>query len=350
MSGSNASCQALPPVTVALELTNQLPRSLSFPVFLADQMRLIHAVREAGWDAISTSQHFLTEDLQMLQPVPFLSALATQTGQMRLELGLLLLTLLNPVEVAENLATLDVICGGRLVLVVGLGYRDSEYAAFGIAKRDRVRRFEANLELLLRLWGEDPVSVDLPWCQLSEATISVKPVQVPRPQVWVGANADNAVRRAARLGDSWYINPHATTETVLRQLDIFRSERRLLGLAPPTTLPMAREIFCGPSREQALSAAAPWLRRKYEVYGVWGQAKVLPGHDSFDGALADLAEQRFIIGTPDDCLAELLEWRRLGVNHFSLRTSWLDMPAEVALTSIDLLNREVLPVLRSSGS
>ncbi|MGH9062312.1 MAG: LLM class flavin-dependent oxidoreductase, partial [Acidimicrobiales bacterium] len=293
---ASASEPGAAPVTVALALTNQLPRHVSFPAFLAEQLRLVHSVGDAGWDGIATSQHFLTGDLQMLQPVPFLSALAAQTGSMRLELGLLLLTLLNPVEVAETLATLDVMCDGRLVLVVGLGYRDSEYAAFGVPKRERVARFEANLELLLRLWSEDEVSVDLPWCRLTDATVAIRPVQAPRPPIWVGANADNAVRRAARLGDTWAINPHATTETVVRQLGLFRAERGRLGLAPPTTLPLAREIFCGPSRERALEAAGPWLSRKYQAYGAWGQDKVLPGNDSFDRSLTDLAGQRFIIG------------------------------------------------------
>lgn len=338
------------PVTVSLALTNQLPSGASFAGFLTDQQRLVHAARDAGWDGIATSQHFLTDGLQMLQPTPFLSSIAAETGEMNLELGLLLLTLLNPVEVAETMATLDVITDGRLILAVGLGYRDSEYRAFGVSHDDRITRFEANVELLMRLLTEDCVSAQLPWCTLSNATISVRPLQQPRPALWIGANADKGVERAARMGDTWLINPHATTQTVIRQLELFQAERARLGLPRPKTLPLAREIFCGTSKTQALEAAGPWLSRKYKVYGSWGQDKVLPGHDSFDKALDHLAEQRFIIGSPDDCLAELLEWRRLGINHFNFRTSWLDMPADVALSSVNLLTREVLPVLRSTAA
>lgn len=95
-------------------------------------------------------------------------------------------------------------------LRVCLGYRDVEDAASNIARADRVRRFTTNLDLVTRLWAGEEVDADLPWCRLAGARLSVLPVQRPRSPVWLAANSDNAVRRAARLGDAWMINPHAT--------------------------------------------------------------------------------------------------------------------------------------------
>ena len=334
-------------VTVGVSLTNQLPTGVGFPRFVEDQLRLVHFARDAGWDAVASSQHFVTSGMQMLQPVPFLSWVAREAGDMRLGIELLLVALEHPVSLAESLATLDVLSGGRLTVAAGLGYRDEEFAAFGVAQGGRVRRFEENLSLVERLLRGEEVSADLPWCRLSGQRLSVTPLQRPRPPIYVGANADAAVRRAARLGDTWLINPHATTDTVTRQLQLFAEERAAHGRPAPAVVPLAREIFCAPSREKALELAGPWLSAKYDSYARWGQDRVMADKDTFGRPFAELADGRFILGSPEECLSELVAWRRIGVTHFSLRTSWLDMPADVALTSLELLSKEVVPALKA---
>ena|SRR5215207_914214 len=106
---------------------------------------------------------------------------------------------------------MDVVCEGRFTLGVGLGYRDVESDAFGIRSRERVRRLEENLRLVEALWAGAAVSADLPWCRLNDATLTILPVQRPRPPVWMAADNDRAVARAARMADTWIINPHATS-------------------------------------------------------------------------------------------------------------------------------------------
>src|SRR3954471_11524910 len=97
-----------------------------------EQVRL---ARELGFDDVSAGQHFLSQPYQMLQPVPLLARIAAEAGEMRICSGILLLTLLNPVEVAEHAATLDAIKGGRFVLGLGLGYRQEQNDAFGLPAR-----------------------------------------------------------------------------------------------------------------------------------------------------------------------------------------------------------------------
>ncbi|MBO0714559.1 MAG: LLM class flavin-dependent oxidoreductase [Acidimicrobiales bacterium] len=334
-------------VTVGVSLTNQLPTGAAFTSFVEDQLRLVRYARDAGWDAVASSQHFVTSGMQMLQPVPFLSWVAREAGEMRLGIELLLVALEHPVGLAESLATLDVLCGGRLTVAAGLGYRDEEFAAFGVSRQERVRRFEENLSLIDRLLRGEEVSADLPWCRLSGQRLSVTPLQRPRPPIYVGANADAAVRRAARLGDTWLINPHATTDTVTRQLRLFAEERTAQGLPAPAVVPLAREIFCAPTRAKALELAGPWLGAKYDSYARWGQDRVMADKDTFGRPFTELADGRFILGSPEECLSELMAWCRVGVSHFSLRTSWLDMPADVALTSLELLSKEVVPALKA---
>ena len=334
---------------IGLFLTNQHPVGADLVAGMDDQLRLVRAVRDRGWDSVWAGQHYLPDGMAMPQCVPFVSRLAAESGDMEVGIGILLLALHNPLDMAETWASIDVICGGRLIFGVGLGYREVEYRGFGLDPRSKVRRFEANLELVKQLWTSDSVDSDLDWCRLKSATLNVKPVQQPRPPVWIAANAHAAVQRAARMGDAWLINPHATTATIAEQATLFRETRSAAGLAPAATMPALREVYCAPTRALAAERAAPFLLNKYRRYADWGQHKALPGDEDFRADYDELAAGRFIVGTPDDCLAELLRWRDdIGVDHFIFRTDWAGMPAETALQSIDLLDREVVGVLRAS--
>lgn len=334
------------PVQVGLYLTNQHPVGSDMVQALGGQIRLLHHARDHGWDSFWTGQHFLPT-MPMTQPVPFLARLAAEAGEMRIGLGILLLALANPLDVAETFASMDVVSGGRFTLGVGLGYRQVEYDGFGILSHDRLRRFEENLKLVQALWAGEAVSSDLPWCRLDAATLTILPVQRPRPPLWMAANNDRAVERAARMADTWIINPHATTSTIARQLELFHRVRRDLGRAPLRELPAIREVVCGRTRERALEMAKPYLTVKYDAYRAWGQDAALPAGETFDLAFERLLEERFVIGTPDDCIQELLQWRNgLGVDHFIFRPFWSGMPVETALESMDLLSREVIPALR----
>src|SRR5260370_25751144 len=116
----------------------------------------------------------------------------------------------HPLEVAEQLATLDVITGGRLVFGVGLGYRDAENEAMGLDPRERVGRLVEGLEVIERLWNGEPVSYAGKHFRMRDLRISMRPLQRPRPPIWLAANADARVKRAARLGDARLLNPHPT--------------------------------------------------------------------------------------------------------------------------------------------
>jgi alkanesulfonate monooxygenase SsuD/methylene tetrahydromethanopterin reductase-like flavin-dependent oxidoreductase (luciferase family) len=345
-AGTAAVAPAPRPVQIGLYLTNQHPVGADMVEALRGQIRLLHHARDHGWDSVWGAQHFLPT-MAMTQPVPFLARLAAEAGEMRVGLGILLLALANPLDVAETYASMDVVSGGRFTLGVGLGYRDVEYDAFGIQRRERVRRFEENLRLVEALWAGEAVSAELAWCRLNDATLTVLPVQRPRPPLWMAADSDRAVERAARMADSWIINPHATTSTIARQLQLFDQVRRELARPQLPELPAIKEVVCANTRERALEIAKPYLTAKYEAYRAWGQDAALPADETFDLPFERLLQDRFVIGTPDDCLNQLLSWRDdLGVDHFIFRPFWSGMPVETALESMDLLSHQVVPTLR----
>jgi alkanesulfonate monooxygenase SsuD/methylene tetrahydromethanopterin reductase-like flavin-dependent oxidoreductase (luciferase family) len=332
--------------SAGLFITHQQPPGRDPLVALDEQLSMVRAARDLGLDSVFAGQHHLAESLAHIQPLPWLARLAAEAGDMRVGIGIHLLALHNPVDTAEAYASLDVVCRGRSIFGVGLGYRDVEYDAFGIPRGERVRRFEENLRIVEQLWAGEEVHADLPWCRLDGVRATMRPVG--RPPVWMAANSDNAVRRAARSADTWMINPHATATTVRRQLELFHAEREASGRGPVTELPLMREVFCAPTRERAVELARPHLANKYAVYADWGQDKVMPDQESFRAAYEELSSDRFVIGTPQDCIDALLPWRALGVDHFLFRTEWAGMPVGDALGSLELLAKEVVPALRAA--
>jgi alkanesulfonate monooxygenase SsuD/methylene tetrahydromethanopterin reductase-like flavin-dependent oxidoreductase (luciferase family) len=314
---------------------------------LEEQILMVRAARDRGWDAVATGQHYLSEGMAQLQLVPFLSRLAAEAGEMTGIAGVLLLSLHNPVEVAEQVASLDVIWKGRLVFGVGLGYREVEFDAFRVPRGRRIQRFEECLTLVRRLWTEKAVSFESDVCKLDKVSMTIRPVQQPHPPIWIAATTDRAIERAAGAGDTWFIGPHATFPTVVRQLSLYRAALSRLGKPLPRHLPILREIFCARDRRTALEIAGPHLASKYGAYARWGQDDALPKEETFQRPFDDLARDRFILGSPEECHEQLRPYREdLGVNWLLLRTHWSGLPASAALQSMRLISDELLPALR----
>lgn len=328
----------------------QCPAEQPAERFFEEMVEQTRAARAAGFVAISSPQHHLVGPLQYFQPVPLLARLAAEAPDMEVIPGIILLALHHPVEVAESLATLDVICGGRLVAGFGLGYREPEFAAFGVPRGERVARFEEHLSVVEQLWTGEPVSFHGRFVRLDGQQIALRPVQTAtrrRPPIWLGANADAGVRRAARLGDAWLMNPHGALPALRRQLSLYLDTRRELGRPPPERLPLSKELFVAEERALALRRAAPYLEEKYRTYMAWGQAGTLPADDAWSEDFTTLMRDRFIIGDPDDVVAALTTYREeLGVTDFCFRVCWPGMPQADVLTAIDLLGRHVIPRLR----
>jgi alkanesulfonate monooxygenase SsuD/methylene tetrahydromethanopterin reductase-like flavin-dependent oxidoreductase (luciferase family) len=261
-------------------------------------------------------------------------------------LAVTLLALLNPVQTAEEIASLDVMSEGRVVFGVGIGYREEEFAAFGLQVSDRVPRTLEGLRLIKRLWTEDNVTHQGRYFNLREATSTIRPVQKPHPPIWIAANADKAVERTGRLGYPWFINPHAAMPTTERQWGLYKDALAANGHAIPAARPMILELHVAETREAAYATAQPYLEAKYAAYAAWGQDKALPGQESFRVSFAELAKDRFILGSPDDVI-EQLEDRiaRLDSNYFIFRAGWPGMEIWKVLKVIELMGAKVLPHL-----
>lgn len=165
---------------------------------------------EAGFDACFVTDHPIPEDEWLasgghhaLDPFVALSFAAAATTRIRLHTNLLILPYRNPFLTAKAAATLDVASGGRLILGVGAGYLEGEFAALGI---DRTRRNELTdeaLVLLKRVWSETGLECAADGFGPRSVTALPHPTQVPHPPIWVGGNSKRAIRRAVEHADGW---------------------------------------------------------------------------------------------------------------------------------------------------
>ena len=333
---------------VGLFVTNQQFLATDMVSALDDQFAMVRMARDRGWNSLLSGQHYLNEgNNKQLQTVPFLARLAAEAGEMTIGLGILLLNLHNPVYTAETVATLDVICARQLHLRRGPG----------LPRRGvrRLRRAQGRAGQALRgVPHARPAPVDggerllraASASNLHNVHMNIRPVQKPRPPIWMAANNDPAVKRAARMADAWFINPHATIDTIRRQMAIYRAELKAAGKGPPRELPMVKEVFCARDRATALEMAGPYLLAKYRDYAKWGQDKVMPDDTDFNRSLDELIKGRFILGSPEQCYKELEPyWKEFGVNHLVIRTHWAGMPLSTALASMRLISDELLPAL-----
>ncbi len=327
---------------LGLFLAAQYPEGRDAREGIADHVEQVGFARELGFSSVMAGQHFLSDPYQMAQPIPLLARMAAEAEGMTIGPGVLLLPLLNPLQVAEEIATLDAIAAGRVALGVGIGYRDVEMAAFGVTDKPS-KVFEVKLDIITRLLAGEEVTASGPGYTLDAAKLALVPSK--KVPVWVAANRDVAVRRAARVGDAWLMNPHTTLDELERQHGVFLAAREEAGLPVPAEIPALREVCIAPTDEEAMLVAGRYLAGKYAAYVDWGQSDVMPDGDTLRKAWAELTDGgRFIIGSPETAgrmIAEHAE--RAGTTHLICRVQWPGMQQDLALRSIRLLAEEALP-------
>ncbi len=179
--------------------------------------------------------------------------------------------------------------------------------------------------------------------ELDGANCTVKPLQKPVP-VWIGANADVGIRRAARMADAWFINPHNTMATLDRQMELYRRELDRCGKPFPADLPIMRETFVARSRDEAIRLARPALEAKYAAYRAWGQDKVMPESDNFGVAFEELLDDRFLLGSPDEVAEQIIALRRrYGIGYLCVSVHLAGTPKQVAMEQMQILAEDVFP-------
>ncbi|MCB1739206.1 MAG: LLM class flavin-dependent oxidoreductase [Gammaproteobacteria bacterium] len=302
---------------------------------LAALVRQAELAESLGFDSLWVPQHYVSAPYASLQPTPLLGLLAAHTRTLRLGTGVYLLPFTHPVVLAEDMASLDWITGGRLIFGAGMGYRDAEFEAMAVPRAERVGRFVEALEIIRRLWREPRVSHAGRHFTLNEVAISLKPKQVGGPPVWIGGGVSAAVHRAARIGDVWVSSMNPSFEELRGLYQVFDAARA--EQAPAPERPTMRECLIADSEQAARATATPVLYAKYRSYQAWGVESSNTHVDDRANFEAQMAG-KFLVGDRRS-VAEQLRWLRdeLGIDHLIARVRWPGLSEQAAAQTMRAL-------------
>ena len=240
---------------VSLSGMGQQPVGTDMRKSFQEIVEYIRTARELGFDFFYQGQHYLTSPYQQLQTMPLLARLAAEAEGMGI-VATLLVPLHHPVDLAERVATMDIITGGRFALSAALGYRDAEYNAFGLPRQRRVSRYLECLEVMRQLWTQDEVTFHGEHFDLDRAQMTLRPIQQPHPPIWVAANGDAAIKRAARFHlvrqPPCHLYQHQAADGALPRHGGGRRFRRPPGFADRPGALRPRKPGASPGRGRAL--------------------------------------------------------------------------------------------------
>jgi alkanesulfonate monooxygenase SsuD/methylene tetrahydromethanopterin reductase-like flavin-dependent oxidoreductase (luciferase family) len=313
------------------------------PAQVVDEVVAIaHRASQLGYAWISAPHHWTAHPSVWPQPFPLLARLAPETGSMRLMTLVILLPLLNPVETAENVATLDAISDGRLTLGVAIGYRAAELEAVGLTRKDRVPKLVESLTLMKQLWSGEEVTFAGRYARVTKLRMGLTPVQTPHPPIVMGCQSERATARAARLTDGVFFGPQVGWPDIAKLLDVYRHARAEAGHPSPGILGASRALLLGKDRADAARIGRAYLERTFANYRAWEmqESTMVPLALSFDRPLQDWT----VHGSTADCVETLLRARdEMGLTHISL--TMYNLPRELT-ARIEYLERVAEDILR----
>jgi alkanesulfonate monooxygenase SsuD/methylene tetrahydromethanopterin reductase-like flavin-dependent oxidoreductase (luciferase family) len=296
----------------------------------------------SNFDALFAAQHYLTgPHSAMPQPLPILAYLAAQAPGLYLGTSIFLLPLHNPVEVAEQVATLDILTGGRFLFGVGQGYRDAEFRSFGLDRRTRRQRLVEGIELIRKLWAEDEVTFHGRFFQVDGVSVAPKPIQRPGPPILVGADTLPSVAKTPEIGEHW-IASRRHSKTFLRQaVPVYKAALEQQGRTF-TGLLLFRDLCMAESAAEAEARIKDAYERMYQLYRQWGQ----PG-EQYEAGFDELKRERLIVGGPDDVADQVLAYHReFGAEFMWFTVYWPGMDPRLSLETIRLFGERVIPALK----
>jgi len=327
-----------------------------------DEIRtLTREIEAAGLDSAWVSEHHFQDDGYLSAPMPTLGAMAAESSSIELGTCIALAPLYDPVRLAEDAATLDLLSGGRSTLGLAIGSNPSEFEQFGIPSAERVERLRDTVSLLRAAWSDGPLDYDASFHDV-DAEVSVTPKPERRRTlpsgahqrsvpVMLGGAAKPAVRRAARTADAWCAPSKLSVGGLKKRVADIRTVREEEGLDGEFSVYLIKHGFVADDAEAAWAAMKPgyfYIQRRYAEIFSGEPVEVLDADRK-----RELREQA-VVGTPEDVVSELETYQEAlgpmvddlgGDLHMILRTYHPGIGTETMASAIQLLGAEVAPEL-----
>jgi alkanesulfonate monooxygenase SsuD/methylene tetrahydromethanopterin reductase-like flavin-dependent oxidoreductase (luciferase family) len=312
-------------------------------------LRQVEAVQRNGLTHVTIGHHYLYGDYRWLQPIPTLARLAAELDDtVTLGTAVVQVPLYHPIALAEELATLDILTRGRLVVGVGAGYRADEFTALGVDFDRRFAMFDEALQIMQQLWTQDVVSHDGRFWSFHDGRTHIRPWQQPHPPLWIGAMKEAGVRRSARLGDGWPVTPETKVPEMVRLMTLYEDERERLG-RPQVRHPLRREIVPGRTRDEAFDRFESMAKERLLAYAANQLATRDAGELSRE--FRAVAAQETFIGTSEECVEQIRALAAIvPIDPILVRAQWPRMTSDQVVAYLDDLGRDIVPAVREITS
>ena len=275
-----------------------------FGRWISEAEMLLKGLEQAGFTYVAFTHSYQSAGFGGIQPLTLISRLAPISGNLRLATQVPLLPLMNGMDTAYNVATVDHITQGRLDLGIGLGYHPLELEPAGISRADRAPKFEESVELMKEFWKGEPVYYKGKFHTVSGTCLTLKPVQEPHPPLWGSAQSHGAAARAGRILDGIAVAPQTTFKDLEELLVTFRSAWKETRSDKPSRVGAWRVFLAGKDREDAYRKAVEGGKLTFDRY-VEGRMRESTTVDLPLELREDTVSDWAVPGNYQDCLAGL---------------------------------------------
>ena len=351
-------------VGVALNMLTKEGRS-DAEVF-AEHMTLGDLAEPLGFDSLWALEHHFTGYAMSPSPTQLLSYYAGRTKRVTLGTCVIVLPWHDPVRVAEQIALLDVMSGGRCIFGFGRGAASVEYAGFRIPMEEARPRFVEAAQIVVKALTNDVFSWEGEHFQIPLTSIRPRPISHPERRFYASSVSPESAEIMAKLGFGVLVVMQNEWAIAAADIDRYRELARSVGHVPRPPI-ILTNVSCADSREEAQERAVTYLSRKwdsidkhyhfsdghlasvkgYEFYGKMTKTYAKMKDPGFRDKATDFYVKIQVVGTPDDCLQQLAELRRLtGLDHLVTEFGFGGMPHEQAELNMRVFADRVVPVLQ----
>ena len=325
----------------------------ALPDLYRDHLEEAVLAEELGFDCVWVSEHHFSPDCWNPSPFAFLGAVAARTARVRIGTYVLLLPLHNPLRVAEDVAVLDNISHGRVDLGVGIGSSPEEFRSFGIPIENRLgRTFEA-LRIIERCFSGEKFSHAGKYYNFPDIKLTTRPVQRPGPPILVAAMGEQSVAWTARRGYGMAAGAGRGHD---KYLEAMRANGRDPASVPIASVPI--RVHVADSRDRAWDEVEAGLHQVLYFYRTHGNPSAGTRGAEPLGAQPPVGEfrqvprighggQPFAVGTPDDVMRMLEDYRGRQLTHLSLNLHQPGQDSASVRRSMQLFARELMPALKA---
>ncbi len=335
--------------------TGQIPAwsDRTFAQEYREMLDLVRLAEALGFDSAWVSEHHGSSDGYLPSLLTMLAAFAAATERIRLGTGIVLTPLHDPLRLAEDAAVVDQLSGGRLLLGLGLGWREEEFRMLGVPLSERLRRTVETIEVLRRAWTGKRFSFEGRSFRYDRVRVTPPPARPAGPPIYLGGYYEKAVRRAGRLGDG-YITDAGAIEDVRPGLALAEEGAREAGRDPSALgLALIQSAFAWEDGD-AWEVVRQGVVQQLGCYSAWEAGADTPEQDSMEPIPPD--EETMRRWTPTGTPEEVTRALRPLVDafgdrkefHLIVRLHYPGMDFETATRALELFAEKVMPALKGA--